>query len=346
VSIVVSFRVAGRWLSVAALAVASLLGGCATPPTDPAERAQFVHNNDPLEPLNRKTFALNQVIDHALFKPAAQAYVAVFPNDARTAIHHMLDNMKEPTLAFNNLLQGEFKRAGISVGRLIVNSTVGFAGMVDVMTLSGVPREPADFGQTMYVWGIPSGPYLILPILGPTDARDAVGSAVDSYDDPFTIIANDHGVTELTTARFIVGGVEERAKVLDELDDLEKNSVDFYAQMRSLWQQHREGELHRGTAPSAAPGLYDDPGAGKAAPAPAKAPAAPAKPAASNPAASNTASMHMAMRAHTAVIAHTAMLGAARPHSVTHRPQPGPQKNVSVRPVTQCAAPRCAGRAA
>jgi phospholipid-binding lipoprotein MlaA len=328
VSIVVPFRVAGRWLGVAALVVASLLGGCATPPPDPAERAQFVHNNDPLEPLNRKTFALNQFLDHLLFKPAAQTYVAVFPNDARTAIHHMLDNMKEPTLAFNNLLQGEFKSAGISVGRLLVNSTVGFGGMVDVMALSGVPRRPADFGQTMYAWGIPSGPYLILPILGPTDARDAVGSAVDSYDDPFTILANEYGITELTTSRFIVGGIEERANVLDELDDLEKNSVDFYAEMRSLWQQHRDGELRHGKAPDAAPGLYDDPGVGKAPPASAPPPAAPAKPGASG-----------------AASTHTAALAMGHHPPVAHRPQPAP-KHLSARHITRCATRRCVGRAA
>jgi phospholipid-binding lipoprotein MlaA len=179
----------------------------------------------------------------------------------------------------------------------------------------------------MYVWGIPSGPYLILPILGPTDTRDAVGSAVDSYDDPFTILANEYGITELTTSRFIVGGIEERANVLDELDDLEKNSVDFYAQMRSLWQQHRDAELRHGKAPDAAPGLYDDPGAGKATPTPAP-PAAPAKPGAS--------------RATTPV--HTA-LAIARRHPVAHRWQPAP-KHLSVHHVIQCATTRCAGRAA
>jgi phospholipid-binding lipoprotein MlaA len=317
-------------LGIAALIVANaLLGGCATPPSDPAERAQFIHNNDPLEPLNRQTFALNQFLDRMLFKPAAQTYLAVVPGDARTAVHHMLDNMKEPTLAFNNLLQGDFKRAGISVGRLLVNSTIGFGGMVDVMTLSGVERQPADFGQTMYVWGISSGPYLILPILGPTDARDAVGSAVDSYDDPFTILANEYGITELTTSRFIVGGVEERAKVMDELDDLEKNSVDFYAQMRSLWQQHRDAELRHGKAPDAAPGLYDDPGAGKAAPAPAP-PTAPPKPGASRV---------------TPAHAHIAVLATPRHHPVAHHWQPAP-KPLSARHVTRCATTRCAGRAA
>ncbi len=201
-----------------ALFVATALVGCATPPTDLAARAAYEQSNDPLEPLNRKTFALNQSLDKWFFKPTAQAYVAVLPGDARKAVHHMLDNMKEPTLFFNNLLQGQFERASITLGRFVVNTTVGFGGMVDVMTLSGVERQPADFGQTLYVWGVPSGPYLILPILGPTNPRDAVGSAVNSYDDPFTILANDHGVTELTTARFVVGGIEERASVLDELE--------------------------------------------------------------------------------------------------------------------------------
>jgi len=253
-----------RRVGFAAVLAISALGGCAAPPTDPAARAAYDQANDPLEPLNRKTFALNQGLDKVIFKPAAQAYVTVVPGDVRSAVHHVLDNMKEPTLFFNNLLQGQFKRAAITLGRFAVNTTVGFGGMVDVMTLSGVERQPADFGQTLYVWGVPSGPYLILPILGPTNPRDAVGSAVDSYDDPFTIVANEHGITELTTARFIVGGVEERASVLDELDTLEKNSVDFYAEMRSLAQQHRAAELKNGKTPDAEPDLYIDPG--KAAP--------------------------------------------------------------------------------
>jgi phospholipid-binding lipoprotein MlaA len=243
----------------AAILIALALSNCATPPSDPIARDAFEQTNDPLEPLNRKTFAFNQLLDHIVFRPAAKAYVLIFPDDARKAIHHMLDNMKEPTLFFNNVLQGEFKRAEITLGRFVVDTTIGFGGMVDVMTLSGVERQPADFGQTMFVWGVPAGPYLILPILGPTNPRDAVGSTVDSYADPFTIMANDHGITELTTSRLIVGGVEERARVLDVLDDLEKNSVDFYAEMRSLSQQHRAAELRRGKAPDAVPGLYNDP---------------------------------------------------------------------------------------
>ncbi len=315
------------------------------------DRAEFDRINDPLEPLNRKTFEFNQFLDHTVFRPAAKAYMAIVPDDGRAAVHHMLDNMKEPTLAFNNLLQGEFERAGISVGRFLVNSTVGFGGVVDVMALSGVERQPADFGQTLFVWGAPSGPYLVLPFVGPTNPRDAIGSAVDSYDDPFTILANDHGVTELTTSRFIVGGVEARANVMDVLDDLEKNSVDFYAQMRSLWQQHREAELRHGKAPNAVPGLYDDPGV----PVPPVTPAP--KPAAANDPAGRVAGLAPSTRVAVPPVAAPAEApvkpasprargarSAPTARNPVHHKQAAPKQG---RPgaVTPCAAPRCAGRA-
>lgn len=327
VSIVSSPRVIGRWILAAALASTSLLAGCATPPSDPAARAVFDQTSDPLEPLNRKTFALNVFLDHVIFRPAAKVYVAVIPADGRTAVHHMLDNMKEPTLFFNNLLQGEFKRAGTSLGRFVVNSTVGFAGIVDVATLSGIERQPADFGQTLFVWGYPSGPYLVLPLLGPTNVRDAIGSAVDSYDDPFMIYANDHGLTELTTARFLVGGTEERAEVLDVLDDLEKNSVDFYAQLRSLSQQHRAAELRHGKPPEAAPDLYNDPG--QPAPAP--------KPGAARPAPARMAARGPVTTAHP----------VAHPHAPAHKHVAAKHaKPAKLTTVSRCATPRCAVRGA
>lgn len=229
------------------------LASCATPPTDPADRAAFEQRNDPLEPLNRDVLDANQFLDRILLRPAAKVYVFTVPEDARAAIRHVLDNMKEPTLVFNNALQGEFGRAGISLGRFAINSTVGFGGIIDVATLSGIERQPADFGQTLFVWGLPSGPYIVLPILGPSNPRDALGMAVDSYADPFTILAAAHGVTELTTARLLANGVDQRARLLDLLDDLEKDSLDFYAQLRSLAQQRREAELHHDAAPAAAP---------------------------------------------------------------------------------------------
>jgi len=339
VSILSSFWLSGRWLGIAALAMAGWLVGCATPPADPAERAQFIHNNDPLEPLNRKTFAVNLFIDHMLFRPAAKAYVAIVPDDARHAIHHVLNNMKEPTLFFNNVLQGEFERAWITLGRFAVNSTIGFGGLVDVMALDGVERQPADFGQTLYVWGVPSGPYLILPILGPSNPRDAIGGGVDSYADPFTIMAKNEDVTEALTTRFIIGGVEDRAAALDILDDLEKNSVDFYAQLRSLAQQHRDAELHHGKVqtPDISPGLYDDPSAGQPAPPPAK--SSNARPAAQQQIASV---YRLPQQRATTAAAHQS--GRRRQGHGLHRQAAAKPSHFGR--LSRCVRPRCAGRGA
>jgi phospholipid-binding lipoprotein MlaA len=293
------------------------LGGCATPPADPAARAEFERTNDPLEPLNRKIFSFNETVDHAILRPAAKAYVFILPDDARKAIHHVLDNMKEPTLFFDNVLQGEFKRAEITFGRFIVNSTVGFGGLVDVATSSRFERQPADFGQTLYVWGVSSGPYLVLPILGPSNPRDAVGGGVDSYADPFTIVAKNDNITDLLVDRFIVGGIDERAAVLDVLDDLEKNSVDFYAEMRSLARQHRDAELRHGKAPEAAPGLYDDPNqpaSGQPAATPSPAKPEPAKPSAGFTTVRQTA---MALPAPKSTATHLAPAKPVREPSTT-----------------------------
>src|SRR3984957_19764826 len=120
-----SFRVTGRWVGLVAIIATGALYGCATPPSDSAGRAAFVQNNDPLEPLNRKTLAFNQFLDKIIFRPAAKTYVAVLPGDARAAIHHVLDNMKEPTLFFNNLRQGDFKGAEISAGRFFERTAQG-----------------------------------------------------------------------------------------------------------------------------------------------------------------------------------------------------------------------------
>ncbi len=249
----------GLWLMAA-------LAGCATPPTDTTERALFEQNNDPLEPLNRNIFDVNQLVDRIVIEPAAKVYVAVLPEFGRDAIHRVLDNMKEPTLFFNNVLQGEFERAGITLGRFTANTTLGLVGLFDVATDWGLKRQPADFGQTLFTWGFDSGPYLILPLLGPSNPRDAIGLGIDSYSDPFTILATTHGLEELTNARLIAGGLDQRAGVIDVLDELQKNSLDFYAQLRSLSQQRRAAELRRGAVPDPGTDFYLDPNAPPAEP--------------------------------------------------------------------------------
>jgi phospholipid-binding lipoprotein MlaA len=299
----------------AGVLIVPILCGCTTPPSDPAGRAAFEENNDPLEPLNRKVFEVNQFADRLIFKPIAKAYVFAIPADGRGAIRHILDNMKEPTLFINNLLQGEFDRAGTTLGRFTVNTSIGFVGLFDVAGAFGLKRQPADFGQTLYVWGVPSGPYLIVPILGPSNPRDAFGGMVDSYADPATAMGTAYGFQELMTARFLADGIDKRAKHLDDLDILQKNALDFYAELRSLSQQQRASDLRRGAPPG--PEFYNLPKPG-AAPNPPPHPAA--RPLASPPSAAKPAPPPPAPAGASAPVATT---GAA-PLEWSADPEEGP----------------------
>ena len=243
------------------------LAGCATPPADSAERAAFEQNNDPLEPLNRKIFDVNQFVDRILLKPVAKVYIAIVPEEGRDALRRALDNMKEPVVVINNVLQGEPDRAGIAAGRFTINTTFGIAGLFDIAAKWGLDKQNGDFGQTLFVWGFPQGPYLILPVLGPSNPRDGIGLGIDAYLDPFNLLATSKALDQIQITRFVLGGVDERARVIDVLDDLEKNSLDFYAQLRSLVQQRRAAELRNGAAAGPGENFYEDPGKGAPAPA-------------------------------------------------------------------------------
>jgi phospholipid-binding lipoprotein MlaA len=291
--IAASFR--GAVCCAAGLLLAALLAACATPPSDPAARAAFEQNNDPLEPLNRKTLDANLFLDRILLKPVTKVYIAVVPEAGRDALQRALDNMKEPVVVINNALQARPKGAGIAAGRFVINSTLGVAGLFDIAAKWGLDKQSGDFGQTLFVWGLPEGPYLIVPILGPSSPRDVIGMAGDNYLDPFSYLASAESLDDISISRFVVGGIDQRARVIDVLDDLQKNSLDFYAQLRSLSQQHRAAELRHGKAAEPGPSFYQDPGKPPeaapppAGPAPAAAPepilyqgpgTAPAKPAA------------------------------------------------------------------
>lgn len=243
----------------AGLLLAAVLAGCATAPSDPVERAAFEQTNDPLEPLNRQTLDFNLFLDRIVLKPVTKVYIAIVPEDGRDALRRALRNMKEPVVVINNVLQGELERAGAAAGRFTVNSTLGIAGLMDVAEKLGLPKETGDFGQTLFVWGLPEGPYLVLPLLGPSSPRDAIGLGADAYIDPFSYLASAKGLDEIQITRFVLGGIDQRAEVLDVLDELQKNSLDFYAQLRSLAQQRRAAELRRGAAPEPGKDFYDDP---------------------------------------------------------------------------------------
>ena len=243
----------------APLILAAIVAGCATPPSDPAERAAFEQNNDPLEPLNRQTLDFNMFLDRILLKPVTKVYIAIVPEEGRDALKRALDNMKEPVVVINNVLQDEPKRAAIAAGRFAVNSTLGAGGFFEVAAKMGLEKQTGDFGQTLFVWGLPEGPYLVAPILGPSNPRDLVGMGVDAYSDPFSFLATVKAIDEIEIARFVLDGFDQRARVIDILDDLQKNSLDFYAQLRSLTQQRRAAELRHGAAPEPGADFYQDP---------------------------------------------------------------------------------------
>jgi phospholipid-binding lipoprotein MlaA len=247
----------------APLAVAGVVAaaGCATPPSDPAARAEFERTNDPFEPLNREIFDFNLFLDRVAIKPAAQGYQAVIPEKGRDAIRHFLDNLNEPIIFANNVLQGEFKRAHTTFARFLMNSTFGLGGVMDLATGEGLEKQSGDFGQTLYSWGVPEGPYLVLPVLGPSNPRDGVGLGVDGYADPFGQLASIYHESIASYGRYVVDGIDQRSRNIETLDELQRNAIDFYAELRSLFRQRRAQVLRHGE-PAPIPDLdtlYRDP---------------------------------------------------------------------------------------
>lgn len=237
--------------AVLALGLAGGLGACATVPADPEERAEFERTNDPAEPTNRAIFDFNTGFDKNVFKPVSQAYVDVVPDTIRGAIHNFLTNLDEPVVGFNDLLQANPGKAWVSVQRFLINTTIGVGGMFDVAKEIGLPGHKSDFGQTLGVWGVGEGPFITLPIFGPSNPRDAVGLALGMMANPLTWMSGG-AVTIASVAKGGVQGVDERSRALDTLDDLERNSLDFYATLRSVYRQHRQGQIEdaKGNAPN------------------------------------------------------------------------------------------------
>ena len=203
---------------------------------------------DCFEGLNRTTFALNQGLDKVIFKPLAKGYRAL-PSKVRTGTNNALVNLSSLITIPNNILQGQFKIAGVNSGRFLVNTTVGILGIFDVAEKIGFSEyEKEDYGQTLGVWGVGPGCYLVLPVLGPSTLRDSAGSFVNALGgDPY-YNASTHGNNEfLTRSQFvatkILTGVDFRAKNLETIDNLEKNSLDFYASVRSLYLQDRQRKI-------------------------------------------------------------------------------------------------------
>jgi phospholipid-binding lipoprotein MlaA len=228
----------------------ALLAGCATPPSnDPEALAAYKEANDPLEPMNRYFFELNYAADELLLKPLAGWYYVALPNFAQDGVRNVLRNVHSPVVLANDLFQGETDRAGVTVSRFLVNSTMGLGGLFDIAARMGLDYHDEDFGQTLAVHGVGEGPYLMLPLLGPSNPRDAAGRVVDMLFDPLTYIGVFGGVDNIGLGAAVVDGLDTRARNLKTLDEIRKGSLDYYATIRSLYRQHRNDEINNGETP-------------------------------------------------------------------------------------------------
>ena len=203
---------------------------------------------DCFEKINRATFSFNQALDGVIFKPVASAY-RVLPSSVKSGVSNSLDNLSNLITIPNNILQGEIKKAGINSGRFIINTTVGILGIIDVAQYLGFPEyQKEDYGQTLATLGVGPGCYIVLPVLGPSTIRDTTASIANFVggDAWYNVtVKNDtqyFSDIDYYSSR-ITGGVNFRAKNFDSIENLEKNSVDFYASVKSLYLQDRQQKI-------------------------------------------------------------------------------------------------------
>lgn len=231
------------WLAAAGLA--GVLAGCATPPpaSQPDALADYRSANDPIEPFNRAMYGVNNQLDRFVIRPAAVAYTDVLPDGLRHAIHNVLGNLASPVALGNDMLQGKPRRAGDTLVRFVINTTVGGLGAFDVAKRLGYPNHDTDFGVTLALWGVGSGPYLFLPVLGPGSPRDSSGRLVDIAADPLGHFGQGIAVTALDWGRFSLNLVDARSQYLGTFKEIKRTALDPYATFRSLYRQHRDAQV-------------------------------------------------------------------------------------------------------
>jgi phospholipid-binding lipoprotein MlaA len=227
-----------------ALTACLLLAGCATTQRAPSPK-------DPWEGVNRATFTLNDAVDRAVLKPVAKGYRKYVPQFAQTGVNNFLTNLAYPTTIVNNLLQLKLVDAASDTARFVINSTLGLAGLFDPATDAGLARNDEDFGQTLGWWGVPSGPYLMLPLLGPSTLRDGPSLVADYYTDVRSHLDNSDRQIDFAYAGLTV--VNARARILPAEAALE-GVFDRYAIVRNAYLQRREFQVRDGDVPGSADG--------------------------------------------------------------------------------------------
>ncbi len=214
---------------------ALMLSGCAS-----------TGNNDPLEGMNRGVYKFNDVADKAVIKPIAGAYKAVLPSPVRSGVSNFFGNLNTFVSVINDLLQFKFDKAVEGAGRFVINSTFGIAGLIDVASMDGIEKRNEDFGQTLGYWGVGSGPYIVLPFLGPSNLRDTTGFVVDTLAfDPITYVDDPATRNSARALKYL----DKRAQLLPGSDLLDEAALDPYAFMRDAYSQRRENQIHDGNAP-------------------------------------------------------------------------------------------------
>jgi phospholipid-binding lipoprotein MlaA len=215
--------------------------------TTASEPAPTARNGDPWEGFNRNLFGVHQAVDGAVLEPVARGYRAITPRPVRTGVLNFLRNLKSPVVLANDVLQGEIGRAGNTAGRFAINTTLGIGGIFDPATSMGLERHDEDFGQTLAVWGVPSGPYIFIPLMGPSNVRDGAGRIVDTVFDPLTW-ADFDDVDTVRTARTVIAGVAQREVLIDQIDSFEAQGGDLYVTYRSAYEVSREAAIQNGRA--------------------------------------------------------------------------------------------------
>ena len=244
-------------VAIVCLLLTLLLGACATrpPTTEPLSRAEYDRNNDPIEPFNRMMFKVNTFGDKLIFRPIVKLYNKEIPKPIKSGLTNFLKNLMEPWVLINELLQGKLKEAGHTLNRFLLNTTVGIGGVFDQATKMGIVAHDEDFGQTLGVWGVGEGVYLMLPFFGPSNSRDFLGKGIDFLLEPsgYAIDTLDIGKDSLlgfnlsTYIRFGAEAFDSRARKDAIFDDL-YNSPDPYALTRSAYRQLRNFQIYDGRA--------------------------------------------------------------------------------------------------
>lgn len=227
------------------LALLSVAACAARPPADDAEaQAEYRELNDPLEPTNRVFYRVNDTIDTYALRPAAVAYRDVVPGAVRRPIRNVLNTLGTPAMFANDVLSAKPRRAGDSLMRFLINTTAGGLGLFDVATEWGYPDHSSDFGLTMALWGVEGGPFLYLPIIGPTNPRDAVGYGANTVLDPLTW-ASFGSSTAVNLTRYGVTALDTRERFIEPIDSVKRGALDPYATFRSVSRQNRADEVEK-----------------------------------------------------------------------------------------------------